>query len=52
MPPSPLDVILTSGDPLFFGLGRLLLTELPAEWLTFHPHLSSVQLAFSRIKLP
>ncbi len=51
-PSSPLIVVLTSGDPLFFGLGRLLLTELPAEWLTFHPHLSSVQLAFSQIKLP
>ncbi|WAL59078.1 precorrin-6y C5,15-methyltransferase (decarboxylating) subunit CbiE [Thermocoleostomius sinensis] len=47
----PLMVILTSGDPLFFGLGRLLLAELPAEQLTFHPHLSSVQLAFSRVKV-
>lgn len=45
-------VILTSGDPLFFGLGRLLLEEFPAEQLTFHPHLSSVQLSFNRIKLP
>jgi precorrin-6Y C5,15-methyltransferase (decarboxylating) len=45
-------VVLTSGDPLFFGFGRLLLAELPAEQLTFHPSLSSVQLAFSRIKVP
>jgi precorrin-6B C5,15-methyltransferase / cobalt-precorrin-6B C5,C15-methyltransferase len=45
-------VILASGDPLFFGFGRLLLAELPADWLTFHPHLSAMQLAFSRIKLP
>lgn len=45
-------VILASGDPLFFGLGRLLLAELSADQLTFHPHLSAVQLAFSRIKLP
>ncbi|WP_088891830.1 precorrin-6y C5,15-methyltransferase (decarboxylating) subunit CbiE [Leptolyngbya ohadii] len=45
-------VVLTSGDPLFFGLGRLLLAELPSDRLTFHPHLSSVQLAFSRVKLP
>ena len=45
-------VILASGDPLFFGLGRLLLTELPAEKLTFHPHLSAVQLAFSQLKVP
>ncbi len=45
-------VVLTSGDPLFFGFGRLILAEFPAEQLTFHPHLSSVQLAFSRIKVP
>ncbi|HEY9705213.1 MAG TPA: precorrin-6y C5,15-methyltransferase (decarboxylating) subunit CbiE, partial [Allocoleopsis sp.] len=45
-------VILVSGDPLFFGLGRLLLAEIPAEKLTFHPNLSSVQLAFNRIKVP
>ncbi|MBD2014780.1 precorrin-6y C5,15-methyltransferase (decarboxylating) subunit CbiE [Microcoleus sp. FACHB-53] len=45
-------VILATGDPLFFGLGRLLLEELPREQLTFHPHTSSVQLAFNRIKVP
>ena len=45
-------VVLVSGDPLFFGLGRLLVAELPPEKLTFHPHLSSVQLAFNRIKVP
>ncbi|NHC37795.1 bifunctional cobalt-precorrin-7 (C(5))-methyltransferase/cobalt-precorrin-6B (C(15))-methyltransferase [Scytonema millei] len=45
-------VILVSGDPLFFGLGRLLLAELPPEQLTFHPHLSSIQLAFNRLKVP
>ncbi|MEO0378037.1 MAG: precorrin-6y C5,15-methyltransferase (decarboxylating) subunit CbiE [Cyanobacteria bacterium P01_A01_bin.17] len=45
-------VILASGDPLFFGLGRLLLTTFSTEQLTFHPHLSAVQLAFSRIKVP
>ena len=45
-------LILVSGDPLFFGLGRLLLTEFPPEILTFHPHVSSVQLAFSRVKVP
>jgi precorrin-6Y C5,15-methyltransferase (decarboxylating) len=28
-------VVLVSGDPLFFGLGRLLLEELPREQLTF-----------------
>jgi precorrin-6B C5,15-methyltransferase / cobalt-precorrin-6B C5,C15-methyltransferase len=49
---APTIVILVSGDPLFFGLGRLLLTEFPPELMTFHPHLSSVQLAFNRLKLP
>jgi len=44
--------VLVTGDPLFFGLGRLLLTELPKEKLTFHPHLSAIQLAFNRIKVP
>ena len=45
-------VVLVTGDPLFFGLGRLLLAELPPEQLTFYPHLSAIQLAFNRIKLP
>ncbi len=45
-------VVLVSGDPLFFGLGRLLVAQLPSAELTFHPHLSSVQLAFNRIKVP
>lgn len=45
-------VVLVTGDPLFFGLGRLLLAELPPEQLTFHPHVSSIQLAFSQVKVP
>ncbi|TAD79145.1 MAG: precorrin-6y C5,15-methyltransferase (decarboxylating) subunit CbiE [Oscillatoriales cyanobacterium] len=48
----PLVVVLASGDPLFFGIGRFLLEKLPAHWLDFHPHTSSVQLAFARVKLP
>jgi precorrin-6Y C5,15-methyltransferase (decarboxylating) len=44
-------VVLTSGDPLFFGLGRLLLENIPAEYLRFYPHPSSIQLAFSRLKI-
>ncbi|XFA71825.1 precorrin-6y C5,15-methyltransferase (decarboxylating) subunit CbiE [Thermosynechococcaceae cyanobacterium Okahandja] len=50
--PQPQIVLLTSGDPLFYGLGRWLLTVFPPEQLTFHPHLTAVQLAFSRLKLP
>jgi precorrin-6Y C5,15-methyltransferase (decarboxylating) len=45
-------VVLASGDPLFFGIGRLLLNAFSAEELHFIPHLSSVQIAFSRLKLP
>ncbi len=45
-------VVLVSGDPLFFGLGRLLLEELPPKQITFYPHVSAVQLAFSRVKVP
>ncbi|MCM1984251.1 precorrin-6y C5,15-methyltransferase (decarboxylating) subunit CbiE [Lyngbya confervoides] len=45
-------VILTTGDPLFFGLGRLLLSFFSADQLSFYPALTSVQLAFSRLKIP
>jgi precorrin-6Y C5,15-methyltransferase (decarboxylating) len=45
-------IILVSGDPLFFGLGRLLLEKFPKEELQFYPHLTSVQLAFNRVKVP
>ncbi len=45
-------VLLATGDPLFFGIGRLLLQSFPATQLIFYPHVSSVQLAFSRIKRP
>ncbi len=45
-------VVLVSGDPLFFGLGRLLLAEIDPAQITFHPHVTSIQLAFNRLKLP
>lgn len=45
-------VVLVSGDPLFFGFGRLLLEQFPQAELQFYPHLTSVQLAFNRIKVP
>jgi len=43
-------VVLASGDPLFYGIGRLLLEAFPKDDLLFLPHVSSVQLAFARIK--
>ncbi len=43
-------VVLASGDPLFHGIGRALLKAFPHDHLVFLPHLSSIQLAFARIK--
>ncbi len=45
-------VILATGDPLFFGIGRLLTTEFSSDKLEFYPHLSSVQLAFNKLQIP
>ncbi|MDO3377527.1 precorrin-6y C5,15-methyltransferase (decarboxylating) subunit CbiE [Geoalkalibacter halelectricus] len=47
-----LTVVLTSGDPLFFSIGRYLLRNLPAGDLEFIPNVSSVQYAFAKIKVP
>jgi len=45
-------VLLASGDPLWFGIGRLLLQQFGPERLRFHPAPSSLQLAFARIGRP
>ncbi len=45
-------VVLASGDPLWFGIGRLLLLHLGPERLRFHPAPSSLQLAFARLGRP
>ena len=45
-------VLLASGDPLWFGIGRLLVSTLPAPCLTFHPAPTSLQLAFARLGRP
>ncbi|MEB3332070.1 MAG: precorrin-6y C5,15-methyltransferase (decarboxylating) subunit CbiE [Synechococcaceae cyanobacterium] len=45
-------VLLASGDPLWFGIGRLLLQRFGPERLRFHPAPSSLQLAFSRLGRP
>ena len=52
MAPEAAVVVLASGDPLWFGIGRLLLDALPPERLRFHPGPSSLQLAFARIGRP
>jgi precorrin-6Y C5,15-methyltransferase (decarboxylating) len=43
-------VVLASGDPLFYGIGRALLEAIPRDDLIFLPQVTSVQLAFARVK--
>ena len=45
-------VLLASGDPLWFGIGRLLLQHFGAARLRFQPAPSSLQLAFARLGRP
>jgi len=47
------DVILISrGDPLWFGIGRVLLENFSKDELSFYPSNTCIQLAFSRLKIP
>ena len=47
------DVILISrGDPLWFGIGRVLLENFPKRELFFYPSITCVQLAFQKLKKP
>ncbi len=47
------DVILISrGDPLWFGIGRILLENFSKNELSFHPSNTCIQLAFSKLKIP
>jgi precorrin-6Y C5,15-methyltransferase (decarboxylating) len=41
--------ILASGDPLFFGIGSLVVSKIGSEHVEFIPAPSSMQLAFARV---
>ncbi|MCR9293590.1 MAG: precorrin-6y C5,15-methyltransferase (decarboxylating) subunit CbiE [bacterium] len=43
-------VLLTGGDPLFYGTARFLCEQLGKDHFEVLPHVSSMQLAFARIK--
>jgi precorrin-6B C5,15-methyltransferase / cobalt-precorrin-6B C5,C15-methyltransferase len=43
-------VVLTPGDPLFYGTARFLCDRLGKERFEVTPHVSSMQLAFARVK--
>lgn len=45
-------VVLSSGDPNFFGIARFLLRNLPKDRIEIFPNVTSVQYAFARIKEP
>ncbi len=44
-------VILASGDPLYYGIGRWFSQHIPQEQLTFYPAVSSIQAACHRLGL-
>ncbi len=46
----PGTVVLTSGDPLFYGTARFLCDRLGKDRFDVLPHVSSMQLAFARVK--
>ena len=47
------DVILISrGDPLWFGIGRILLENFSKDELSFYPANTCIQLAASKLKIP
>ena len=45
-------VVLASGDPLYFGIGTKLASELGVKNILIYPNISSVAAAFARIKEP
>jgi len=45
-------VVLASGDPLFFGIGKTLITRLGPDKVLIHPNVTSMAAAFARLKLP
>ena len=45
-------VVLASGDPLFFGIGSILIKALGPDNVDIYPNVSSVAAAFARIKEP
>ncbi|MEW6713593.1 MAG: precorrin-6y C5,15-methyltransferase (decarboxylating) subunit CbiE [Nitrospirota bacterium] len=49
-PESRIITLLASGDPLFFGIGRMVVREFDKEDVEILPDLSSIQVAFARIK--
>jgi precorrin-6Y C5,15-methyltransferase (decarboxylating) len=45
-------VVLASGDPLFFGIGRRLVEAIGTHNILIYPNISSVSAAFARLREP
>ncbi len=45
-------VVLASGDPLFFGIGKTLINRLGTDRVVIHPNVTSMAAAFARLRLP
>jgi len=45
-------VVLASGDPLFYGIGGLIIKAVGAGQVRVYPNISSVAAAFARAKMP
>jgi precorrin-6B C5,15-methyltransferase / cobalt-precorrin-6B C5,C15-methyltransferase len=43
-------VVLASGDPLFYGIAKYLMSKIPKEHFEAIPNVSSMQIAFARAK--
>ena len=43
-------IIISRGDPLWFGIGRILLNNFSQEELLFYPEKTCLQMAFSKLK--
>ncbi len=44
-------IVISRGDPLWFGIGRILLENFSKEELSFYPAKTCLQLAFSKLKI-
>jgi len=45
-------ILISRGDPLWFGIGRILLENFLKDELRFYPSNTCIQLAFSKLKIP
>ena len=45
-------IVISRGDPLWFGIGRILLENFSQDELSFYPSNTCIQLALNKLKIP